>query len=711
MPPTLTQANRPLQATTPLGPNDLVPIAFEGMEAVSAPYAFVVDFASTNAAIAASSVLGKPIGISVKMDGGRERLFHGLVRRFASRGQRRDFALYRAELVPTLWLLSLASDCRTFEEMSPLEVVEKVLKESGVSNLKMKVTAPPKKAPFIVQYRETNLAFVSRLLEESGLYYYHEHEKDQHMLVISDAHAGSIPAGKVAEVKLSNALTAETVEVDAVADLAREFRVHSKGVSLLDHDLLRAPSSGSANSANPGASGELFDFLGDLGPNDSAGAAKRLIEGAEAEHDRFEGGSTCASFEAGSRVKVSGGVLGNAGSELHLLEVRHRVTTGDIIASSGLHFSYRNEFGAMLAATRFRPAQDTDKPSVQGTQVAKIVGSGGAAEIDVDANGCVLLQFAWDRGAGSQGKSRHRVHVASAWAGTGWGFVQLPRIGQEVLVEFLEGDPDRPIVTGRVYNGTHKHPYALPAAKTQSGWKSRTLGGGTSNFNELRFDDKKGEEQVFAQAEKNLDVLVKNAETRTVGLDRTTVIENHETRTVKKGDDKHTIEKGDHLFTVSEGDHTLLVTKGEQKMTVEKGITTAVNDGDLYTEVIKGNHLTHVQDGNWAANAHKGNALVDAKKKITIKAGDEIVLECGQATMSLKKDGTIAIKGMKISIEGSAKVEIKGAQVKVEGSAQAEIKAAIVKVEGSGMTTIKGAITQVTGSGMLKAGGGITMLG
>lgn len=713
MPPNITQDNRPLQtAVSPLGPNDLIPVAFHGEEEVSAPFAFTVDFVSTNAAIAASSLLGKPMSIRIAMEGGRERFVHGIVRKFGSRGKFRDLVGYRAELVPSLWLLGLATDCRTFEDKSVKDIVSAVLRQGGaVSDFEFKVTATLKPRPYTVQYRETNLAFVERLLEEEGLYYYFRHARDKHMLVISDAHAGSIPAGAVAEAKVVSQASSDNVEPDAVYELSREYAVHSASVSMKDHDLLRADSVGNASSAKPGASGEVYDFLGDLGPNDSKNRATIAIEAEEADHDLLQGEGTCAAFEAGSRVKLTGGMLGAAGLELHLLSVRHRCEGGDVLSSSGLGATYTNEFTAMPAATKYRPPVETEPPSVQGTQVAKIVGSGNAGEIDVDQQGRVLLQFPWDRGDGKDGKSKHRVNVASVWAGTAWGFVQLPRLGQEVLVEFLEGDPDRPIVTGRVYNSNHPVPYTLPANKTQSGWKSRSVGGGSDNFNELRFEDKQGEEHVYLQAEKDLQVVVKHDETRDVRANRETTVQNNDTRTIIEGDDTHTIQKGNHTFTLDDGDHTLKVKEGKQDVVVKMDQTTLVEDGNRSVTISKGNDELTVETGNLTITLDKGNVTIKAKMgKIVLDAMQGIELVCGQSKMELKP-AEIAYKSVQVKGEGQAGMELKGAQMKIEGQAQAEFKGAMVKVEGQAMTTLKGAIAQVTGDGMLKAGGGISMIG
>jgi type VI secretion system secreted protein VgrG len=341
---------------------------------------------------------------------------------------------------------------------------------------------------------------------------------------------------------------------------------------------------------------------------------------------------------------------------------------------------------------------------VRGTQTAKIVGSGGTGEIDVDADARVLLQFPWDRGDGKDGKSKHRVHVASVWAGTGWGFVQIPRVGQEVLVEFLEGDPDRPIVTGRVYNSAHKPPYELPGNKTQAGWKSRTLGGGSDNFNEIRFEDKKGEEHVFAQAEKDLEVLVKNDESRDVQHDRTTTIKNHDTRTVKEGNDEHTVEKGNQsvkvskgnqTITVSEGDQTVEVAKGKQTVTVQDNQTITVKQGNRAVTLDKGNDTLTVKMGNLKIDVSLGNVEMKAGAgKIAIEAMQELSLKVGPSSIVLSPSG-VTIKGMNVKSEATMQAEMKGLMSKVEGTVQVQVKGTIAQVNGDAMLMAKGGVTMI----------------
>jgi type VI secretion system secreted protein VgrG len=711
MSPTLSQANRALRVSLPdpLKQDDMIVVAFEGEEAVSRPFRFTIELVSTKIALPLSAVLNKPMGLTIALPNGGVRQIHGIVRRFSHLGTRHEFTRWRAEIVPQFWFLTLSAACRTFENLSVTEIFEKVCKDAGVTNFDVRVLGHTDKLPYVVQYRESHFDFLSRLLEAEGLYYHFEHSADKHTLVVSNKSGGSIPQGSVASVKVGLGDPGAKPGIDSVTELALANEVHVGKWVGSDHQFLKQDSVETVQSDSLGATGTMGEFLGDLWIGNVYSAGSQELAREETRFEQYSGKSTAASFTAGTRVKLTGGLGGTAGTELHLLQVRHTAKETDLM-SGGSDAFYENEFTAVKADRSYRPPLMTEPPSVRGTQSAKIVGTGGVGEIDVDADGRVLLEFPWDAGAGKGGKSKHRVHVASVWAGAGWGFVQHPRIGQEVLVEFLEGDPDRPIVTGRVYNSQNKYPYALPANKTQSGVKTRSVGGGDANFNELRFEDKKGSEQVYLHAEKDLRTHVESDEARYVGQDRATTIQRDDLKTVKTGNDWVRIEEGEHWTEVQKANYYIDVLEGEFIHYVKADYILTVDEGNRAVGVEKGDDTLTVADGNLTTNV---------KKKIRIDAGDEISLTCGQSSITMKKDGTITIKGKDITLDAMAKivakasgqVEIKGAKVTAEGQAQTEIKGAMLKLEGQAMTTLKGAIAQITGDGMLKAGGGISMFG
>ncbi len=645
----VAQAGRPATAATPLGGDALVVVRVAGTEELSRPFLFTVDFVSREGGVAPAALLGKPMALSFELPEGGARPVHGLVRRWTALGSAGPAGLfrYRAELVPWVWMLSLSSDCRTFERQSPLDVIEAVFTQAGYHDFRRRVASPPPVAPYVVQYDETDLAFVSRLLEDAGLYYTFEHSADKHTLVLTDARGGAVPAGQVASVPIvgpephgGNAGDVASVP-NAITGFERDYVVHARAVALGDAHLLRAADRGSSTSDRPGAAGERFAFLGDLDGTPEAGVAaaraRRRIEAEEALGDVAHGTSSCPGLAAGTRVTVTGGPHGAAGADYQIVRVTHALEIGDVAAGGGLTSKYENTFTAMPAATLYRPASVTPRPAVRGTQTALVVGAGGAGQIDVDAHGCILLQFPWDRGAGKDGRSQHRVHVASVWSGTGWGAVQLPRLGQRVLVEYLGGDPERPIVTGRVYTSDNAHPYGLPGSKTQSGIKTRSVGGGADNCNELRFEDKQGDEHVYLQAEKDLQVHVKHDETREVLNDRTATITNNETLTVKQGDRTATVEMGNDALAVKMGNLTIGVSLG-----------------------------------NVSIKADVGSITLEALQGVTLKSGPMSSLQVTPAGIT-----------------------VKGAMVSLEGQVTAQIKAPMVQASADAMLMAKGAITMI----------------
>jgi type VI secretion system secreted protein VgrG len=713
----ISQANRPLRAKAPVGANVLIPVALIGDEELSRPFLYTVDFVSTDHDVQAIDVLDKPMLLELVIPGRDEpRVVHGFVRRFAHVARDDTFSHYRAEIVPELWFASLSAATRTFEGKTAVEIVDAVCRGADVATGPHRVSVAPPAIPYVVQYGESNLDFVARLLEGAGLYYRFRHDDERDVLVISDAVGDAIPAGQVPTLPINPRTVSGVPAANSVLEVSRDFIVHSSQVSLSDHDFLRPDDVGNTVSRNPGARGARSEFLGDLGPQLSAAESTRRIEMYEATHQVIRGRSNCPALQAGTRVRLTGGPFGAAGQDVLLLRVTHSMRGGDVTAGNGATraagATYVNEFLAVPASTRFRPPRLTRRPSVQGTQSAIVVGQGEDGDIDVDGDGRVLLQFPWDTGAGMSGRSQHRVHVASVWAGAGWGFVQPPRLGQEVLVEYFEGDPARPVITGRVYNSTHRPPYGLPGAtKTQSGVKTRSLPrGGTQNFNEIRFDDKKGAEQIRVQAENALDSLVKGSETRVVGGQRTTTITKDDAETITEGNYSLQVEKGSYTCVAHEN-HNTKVTDGDQFITVQSG--------DQRTAIVNGNQITDVDTGSRVVNVKTDQTTtVKGKRKATITGDDEIEIEDGDLLIKAKS-GRVRVEAATSIVfkVGASKIEITkdsvrvdSPEVVVQAAGETRVIGSIVKVESEGMLKLKSAVTTVNGSGVLKMTAGSMFL-
>jgi type VI secretion system secreted protein VgrG len=667
--PTYTQDGRPLRLETPLGKDVLLITGFRGTEAISRPYNFQLDMISEKQDIAATDLVLKPVALTVELRDGSERLIHGRISRFVQLGVRDDLAFYRAEMVPWLWFLSLSRDCRIFQEMTAVEIIEKIFKDEGFTDYAVRCTGSFPKREYCVQYRESDLNFVSRLMQEEGIFYYFEHEKSKHTLVLANSNNTPKPYPGNASAKMGSSARREE---DVVSDVAWENAAFVGKVTLNDYDPLQ-PSLTLKSELSGDGTGEIYDYQPVVYTKKGDGDryARILLEAEEASREVLRGRGTCRYFQSGSKFTLEEHFRADVNKEYLLLEVSHEVTTGDYRSWDEVNFDYSVRFQAIPAATAYRPPLTAPRPIMRGAQTALVVGKSGE-EIWTDKHGRVKVQFYWDRQGKKDENSSCWIRVSSAWAGKAWGAVHLPRMGQEVIVDFLEGDPDRPIITGRVYNAEQTPPYDLPANQTQSGIKSRSSKkGGTSNFNEIRMEDKKDSELLFIQAEKDKEVNVKNDRTETVGNDEKITIKGNRTEEVGK-DEKITIKGG----------RTEKVTKDEG-IQVDGKRTRKVGT----SEKIKIGTERQVKVGT--------SDKLKAGTSITIEAGTEITLKVGG-------------NSIKIDLTG---ITIKGTMVKIEGQAMAEMKSPMTKVEGSGMLQAKaGGMGQVDGGGMLMLKGGITMI-
>lgn len=565
---TYSQTTRVLEIQTTLGTDLAMLTELEGEERISRPFEFNISFVSEEEPTRVAKLLGTAVSIKLGWPeaetGIERRCLHGHIRRLrrgmAGRG---DGIEWHAEVVPVLWFLSRTSDCRIFQEKTIPDIIMEVLQLHGVTSVEKKLLGTYKPREYVVQYRESALDFIQRLMEQEGIFYWHEHSDSGHTLVLADSNvsAPTIPLGEVSylgEDPRSSVMSLdEEIVVRSGKWTLRDFNFETPSLSL------EATQPTTIDVAEM-KKRERYDYPG-IYPAVGAGTdvAKHRIENEETFHLVRRGDSGVAEFVAGARVKISG----TPDPEVLLTEVRHRAQDyshwtdqdwayterhrgigrrrRDDLGSQREPF-YGNEFVCIPQKVKYRPERVTPRPFVQGPQTAIVTGPGGE-EIYTDKYGRVKVQFHWDRVGTKNENSSCWIRVSQGWAGQNWGQFHIPRIGQEVIVDFLEGDPDRPIVTGRVYNAENMYPYTLPGEKTKSGIKTRSSkGGGAENFNEIRFEDLKGSEEIYVHAEKDLNTKVQNDETRIVGVDgtgnRTTTIKGNETTTIK-GNKTTTVEK------------------------------------------------------------------------------------------------------------------------------------------------------------------------
>ena len=658
---TYTQSKRSMKVDTALGADVLLLDGFAGDEGVSTPFFYTLDLLSEDASIDAKKLLRSAVVVTLELADGGPRIIHGLVRRFVQLGRSEDkLTTYRAEVVPWLWFLSLSSECKIFQDLSVLDIIEKVFKAQGYNDFQIKCTKSYPKREYCVQYRETHLNFVSRLMEEEGIFYFFEHSKDKHVLTLADANSAVKPCPGQATARMA-VQSGAWQEVDVVTAFEREHAVQSDKVTLRDYDYLQ-PSLQLENSVAGDGKSEVYDYPGNfLKPDEGDRYARLRLEEHEAWRQVVRGASTCRAFQSGWRFDLKEHYRSDANQTYMLVRVQHSGHAGGYHAGEADAPHYHNSFVAIPHGVPFHPPRTSPKPLVWGSQSALVVGKSGE-EIWVDKHGRVKVQFHWDRNGKKDESSSCWVRVSSAWSGKNWGVVHIPRIGQEVIVDFLEGDPDRPIITGRVYNADQTPPYALPGDQTQSGIKSRSSkAGGTDNFNEIRFEDKKGSEVLFIHAEKDEQVEVENDRSDSVGHDETVSIGNDRSESVKNNE-SITIDKN---RTESVGGDESVSISGNRSLSVSKDETIDVT-GKRTDSVGKNEDVT-IAD-NRSHSIGKDDKL-DVGKNLLINTGDSVTIKTGDASISMKTNGDIKIKGNNIKIEASGKVQIEASSdVNIKGS-------------------------------------------
>lgn len=608
----VTQENRPISISTPLGPDVLLLESFRGSEGISSLFHFDLSLFSETHDIDFQQIVGESVTITVDLSEDNQRFFNGIIsvfsqaRSHADTGQDSRFSRYTATLVPRLWLLTRTSDMRIFQELSVPDIIEKIFQENEITNYAFRLSDTYESRTYCVQYRETDFNFISRLMEEEGIFYFFEHEDGNHTLVLADT-PGEHPLCPHQEEAAYQLTAGGHTEEDVITslELTKEIRPGKYTLNDFNPEIpatsLKAEAIARTN-LGPGDR-EIYDYPAEYA---SRTAGERLVDirmqEEEARITTISGGSDCRAFSSGFKFRLQDFYREDMNDkEYVLVSLDHEAIQSDYATGTADEsFSYRNSFTCIPYETPFRPVRLTPKPIVEGVQTATVVGPDGE-EIYTDTHGRVKVQFHWDREGTGKENSSCWIWVSQAWAGTGWGAMFIPRIGQEVIVDYIEGDPDRPIITGRIYHGMNPPPYPLPAEKTKSAIKTYSSPGG-EGFNEIRFEDKKGEEQLFVHAEKNLDVRVKN--------DYLEWVENDCHRIVKQ-----------KQFELIEGAQHLTVN-GDQNESVS-GTKSISIDMDLQEKV----GMKHALEAGMEIHLKAGmSVVIEAGVSITLKAGGAFIV-------------------------------------------------------------------------------------
>ncbi len=702
-----TQTGRALRIETPLGQDVVLLRSVSGQESVSQLFRFQLELLSENDAISYDEIVGKNVSIHLEMVDAR-RGFNGFISRFSQGGRDGRFTYYRAEMVPWLWFLTRKSDCRIFQQMAVPDIIQQLFQELGFQDFDLRLykSYPPR--DYCVQYRETDFNFVSRLMEEVGIYYFFEHEQDgsKHTLVLADDAAADKPCPGQEKARCDFAAGGWRGE-DLISEWRAEQEYRPTAWSHTDYNF-ETPSTSLMSTVQEESTYEIYDYPG-LYQNKSDGGdlAKIRLQETVASRKRVSGKSNCRAFSAGTMVELVDHYRRDMNQKWLLTAVHHQSTMGGAYGSGGEDegFFYSNTFEAVPADVPFRPLRMTPKPSVQGCQTALVVGPAGE-EIFTDQYGRVKVQFHWDRLGKKNESSSCWVRVSYPWAGKAWGGIHIPRIGQEVIVDFLEGDPDQPIIVGRVYNAERMPPWDLPSKKVISGVKSNsTLGGG--GYNEISMDDTKGTELINIHAQYDQHKTIEHDEVVSVGNNRTESVGNNESisigvnRTENVGNNE-TITIGANRTemvgsneTITIGANRTEVVGQNESITIGQNRTENVGQNEMVTIALLRTHNVGANDmlnvgaaqeitvggaqaitvgGAQAITVGLAQALTvgqsqtvsvgqsqqsNISKDYVLNAGDSITLKTGSASISLTKDGTITIQGNNITINGSGSITAK----------------------------------------------------
>jgi type VI secretion system secreted protein VgrG len=694
MPPSYSQDGQPLAIETPLGKDKLLLEAFAGEEILGNLFVFHLECLSVAETLSDTSIVGKQVSFRVNDATDSPRWFTGYVSRFSWMGRDDVLSRWQIEVVPSLWFASLTSDCKIFQQKSVPDVIEAVLGDTSEITLSKKITGSHKPWDYCVQYRETDFAFVSRLMEHEGIGYHFEHAQGSLKMVVSDSNTAFTDC-KEADVETAQGF-ASPATAGVITSWRHEYAFRPGKFVQTDYSFeepttsLLATGNGKSSYSNA-SKAELFDYPGlyEKKP-DGDTTAKVRIEAEEATASIASGTSTCRSFSPGYTFKIkSHPNSAERGKKYLLTKVVHRASISgayEASAGAGSGFEYENSFESVPSETVWRPARRTPWPA--GTvQTALVVGPSGE-EIYTDEYGRIKVQFHWDRYGKQNEQSSCWIRVSQSLAGPQFGMQFIPRVGMEVVVSHLDDDPNRPLVTGVVYNGTNKPPFELPSKSAQSGLQTRsTKDGSTSTASQLIFDDTKDAESVTLHAERNFTRTVENDDTLEVGFvtkdkgDRSVKVYNNLTEEIGVGS-----ENGNRSLTVYK-DNTTTVSSGDEKYTVSKG--------DATFDVTQGNHTV----------------TVGGKQSSTIGKGHSLTVSSGSHSVEVKS-GSGTMKAMSWTIEGQTGITLKVGSNSIEiGPAGVTINGMTVSVKGTTSTTVEGLQTTVKGTAMLQAQGAITMIG
>jgi type VI secretion system secreted protein VgrG len=634
---------------------------FVARESMGQPFVIEVQLIAGSADLSLTTVLGTHLTLEMDLSNAAKRYFDGIVTRFTYIGEVQGGFAYQATLRPWFWLLKRNIQTRIYQSKTVPDIIKAVFNNADFDDFDDKTSRSPYRTlDYCVQYQESDFDFVHRLMEQEGIYYFFKHQSGLHKLVLADGDSSHATYDNFPTISYASADTTGGYAENVTSWIATQ-EIQSGKFTIRDRDFEK-PSANlekvkAISDVSSYGSFEIYEWPGKYTEADDGTTYAGLrMEEQRAKFARALATTSARFVATGCLVTLSDAPRSDLNAQYLILDT---LTEWSIAGGQGLDTS----FHVMPKAHVYRMPRTTPKPYIRGPQTALVTGKSGE-EIWTDKYARVKVQFYWDRYGNKDESSSCWIRTAQPWAGKSWGTVFVPRIGQEVVVHFLEGDPDQPIITGAVYNGPDDQPspITLPDNATQSTIKTNSSKGG-GGFNQIRFEDKAGSEELFVQAQKDYNITVLNNRAITVTQDLTeTVNKGNRSITVKQGNETKEISQGNQSLKVAQGNQTIEVTQGNRSLTVSQGKETVTVNGDQSITIQTGNHSVTVS---------AGTCKITSPQSITLQVGaNSVVIDTSGVT----------IKGMNVTVQGEMATKMSGLTVDVEGSGQTTVKGAMVMV-------------------------------
>ncbi len=646
---------------------------FSGHESLSRPFAFVIELVCDDPNVDLEAPIGQSARLTLTgrlFDGATyPRYVHGVIERFVQIGAGHRQSRYQATLVPALKRLAYTRNSQIFQKQSAPDVSIQVLRADklGDDQISALLHSNHGVRDYCVQYQESDLDFVQRLWEEEGIFYFFEHQRDVGKLILGDGGHAFSSLDRYPEVRLRD-------HHHLHEECLTEFRAESAlrpGSTVLRDFRFEQPTLDLEASADSDKFSDykMYFFPGEYAdPAMGRELAKLRLEELQCQKSRYVGSGSVRAMLPGYKFTLSGHRRTDCNQEYLITSAWHKGTQPQALATERASQnapSYTNRIECIPAAVPFRPQRSTPRPSIAGVQTAVVVGPAGE-EIHCDEHGRVKVKFHWDRKPGRDDTSSCWIRVSQPWGGAGQGGMFIPRVGQEVVVQFLEGDPDRPLIVGRVYNGENPVPHGLPASKNISTIRSASTPGG-GGYNEIKFDDSKGKEELFVHAQFDLNEIVQHNHSTTVFANQSNHVHQDQSNTVD-GKQTETIKK-DQTLTVTEGNQDISVVKGHSRLTVKQDRTVTVQNGHHSVEVQTGNSSHTVNTGHHSvlvrtgdssltvnSGSHKTSVLTGSHVVHVATGGSGVIVDSGAHTTKCKQTLVLQSDGAGVELLGQGTI-------------------------------------------------------